>query len=332
MTVPFGWRRWAAASLLSGMATDDVVSTMVRDGIDADAAAQACDELVRSPAYAAGGWATQRLNKLESTLAVLTTLHSLNGHAIPQRRHGVSAHEFLSDYYSVNRPVVLTDVTDGWPALRKWNPAYLKSVIGDHEVEVMAERNNDPNYERRAGTHRRTMRFSEYADKLADIGTSNDYYLVANNHLLERECAEPLWQDFRCDERYLTPAPPSGTAFLWFGPGGTYTPLHHDVMNVLFVQVAGRKEFTLISPLASPCVANNVGVYADVDPREPDLDRFPRFKSARPVTVTVNPGEALFIPVGWWHAVTALDVSISLTFTNFVHQNRFTWRHPDIRF
>jgi hypothetical protein len=54
--------------------------------------------------------------------------------------------------------------------------------------------------------------------------------------------------------------PPSGTAFLWFGPGGTYTPLHHDVMNVLFVQIAGRKEFTLISPLASPCVANNVGV------------------------------------------------------------------------
>jgi hypothetical protein len=49
------------------------------------------------------------------------------------------------------------------------------------------------------------------------------------------------------------------------------------------------------------------------------------------VTVTVGPGEALFIPVAWWHAVTALDVSISLTFTNFVHQNRFTWRHPDIR-
>jgi hypothetical protein len=332
MTPSFGWQRWAAASLLSGMVVDDVVATMVREGMDREAAARCCDELVRSPAYAAGSWATQRLNKLESTLAVLAKLDSLNGHATPPRRSDVSAHEFLSDYYAVNRPVVLTDVTDDWPALEKWSPAYLSSVLGDHEVEVMAERNDDPDYERRAGSHRRTMRFSEYADKVADLGTSNDYYLVANNHLLEREWAQPLWRDFRCDARYLTPAPSTGSVFLWFGPGGTYTPLHHDVMNVLFVQVVGRKQFTLISALDSPCVSNNVGVYADVDPRNPDLARFPRFNNARPVTVTVNPGEALFIPVGCWHAVDALDVSISVTFTNFVHPNRFTWRHPAVRF
>jgi hypothetical protein len=332
MTPSFGWQRWAAASLLSGMVADDVVATMVREGVDRDAAARCCDELVQSPAYAAGSWATQRLNKLESTLAVLANLESLNGHTTPQRRSDVSAEEFLSEYYSVNRPVVLTDVTAGWPALEKWRPAYLSSVLGDHEVEVMAERERDPDYERRAGSHRRTMRFSEYADRVAVLGASNDCYLVANNHLLERKWAQPLWRDFRYDTRYLTPAPSQGSVFLWFGPGGTYTPLHHDVMNVLFVQVAGRKQFTLISALDSPCVSNNVGVYADVDPRSPDLARFPRFDTARPVTVTVNPGEALFIPVGCWHAVEALDVSISVTFTNFIHPNRFVWRHPAIRF
>ena len=62
------------------------------------------------------------------------------------------------------------------------------------------------------------------------------------------------------------------------------------------------------------------------------MARFPRFKNARPPSSTINLGEALFIPEGWWHAVMALDVSISLTFTNFMHQNKVTWRHPDIGF
>jgi hypothetical protein len=332
MSIAFGWQRWAAASLLAGMAVDDVVERMVRHGMDREVARGTCDELVQSPAYAAGSWATQRLNKLESTMAVLATLRRLNGHATPERRRDVSRDEFQSDYYALNRPVVLTDVAERWPALTKWSPEYLKSVIGEDEVEVMADRNSNPDYERQAGTHRRRMCFGEYADKVMELGSSNDCYLVANNQLLERECARPLWKDFWCDERYLTPQAPNGTAFLWFGPGGTYTPLHHDVMNVLFVQIAGRKQFTLISSLESPCVANNVGVYADVDPRTPDLERHPRFRDARPVTVTLDPGEALFIPTGVWHAVEALDVSISLTFTNFAWPNRFRWRHPDIRF
>ena len=105
-------------------------------------------------------------------------------------------------------------MTDGWPAVAKWSHDYLKSVIREHQVEVMANRSDDPNYERCAGTHRTTIRFSDYADKVTELGSSSDYYLVANNHLLERDCARPLWDEFRCDERYLTPAPPSGTAFL----------------------------------------------------------------------------------------------------------------------
>jgi mannose-6-phosphate isomerase-like protein (cupin superfamily) len=47
--------------------------------------------------------------------------------------------------------------------------------------------------------------------------------------------------------------------------------------------------------------------------------------------VNVGPGQALFIPVGWWHCVEALETSISMSFTNFVWPNTYTWHHPDLR-
>lgn len=37
----------------------------------------------------------------------------------------------------------------------------------------------------------------------------------------------------------------------------------------------------------------------------------------------IGPGDALFIPVGWWHHVVSLDASCSVLFTNFAWPNDF---------
>jgi hypothetical protein len=40
--------------------------------------------------------------------------------------------------------------------------------------------------------------------------------------------------------------------------------------------------------------------------------------------VVVEPGDGLFLPVGWWHWARALDVSISATFSSFRVDGRNT--------
>jgi hypothetical protein len=49
-----------------------------------------------------------------------------------------------------------------------------------------------------------------------------------------------------------------------------------------------------------------------IDPREPDLSRFPKFAGAKPVETILEPGEVLYIPQFWWHFVLALDLCINI--------------------
>ena len=46
--------------------------------------------------------------------------------------------------------------------------------------------------------------------------------------------------------------------------------------------------------------------------------------------VVVEPGETVFLPLGWWHQVTALDVSLSFSFSNLALPNHYSFNNPTI--
>jgi ribosomal protein L16 Arg81 hydroxylase len=327
--VTMEWKRWAALSLIDGVPLAEIIDDMVAGGADEAAAAVVCASFFDDDGgFEAARWTAQQLKKLESILKMRQELEEL-GHigSTIDRREGLGREEFLQQYYARNTPVILTDVCNDWPARSVWSPGYLASVLGEVDVEVMSGRDSDPDYERDADDHREVVSFAEFAAKVNEY-KGNDTYLVANNEFLSTKAAEPLWSDFAVDPRYLDPA--QRAAYLWFGPAGTITPLHHDALSVLFNQIVGRKRFRLISPLATHLLYNNISVYSDVDPLAVDDDRFPLFQEARQIIVTLEPGETLFVPVGWWHHVEALDLSISVSFTNFVFPNDVEIFDPDI--
>lgn len=104
----------------------------------------------------------------------------------------------------------------------------------------------------------------------------------------------------------------------WFGPAGTYTPPHVDPRDNLLVQLVGRKRVTLWPPQEAaklyphPAPSRHVNA-SRVDGRRPDRARFPRFFEAARAVVVLEPGEALFLPRGWWHDVEALEPSASIS-------------------
>ncbi|KAN0065048.1 hypothetical protein ACQY0O_001541 [Thecaphora frezii] len=115
---------------------------------------------------------------------------------------------------------------------------------------------------------------------------------------------------------------------VWIGPSSTFTPLHRDPYENLFVQVVGRKRIHIFPPTAeSSLYLNPSGPQSNtsqVEMEEALLDtgkeqmekEWPLLEKALGATLTaaveVGPGDAMFIPRGWFHCVMSLETSVSV--------------------
>ena len=186
--------------------------------------------------------------------------------------------------------------------------------MGDAVVEAQIAREADPDYELAKDAHRRLVRFPELIQWLRTNDRSNDVYVTAYNSGANAAAFAPLWADHG-PVSILEPR--SGQdGFLWLGPTGTLTPWHHDLTNNLLVQVMGRKKVWLAPPWASDRMRNSRHCFSDWG-NEPLAAGQGDDLHPPVLESTLDPGDAIFLPVGWWHRVTSLDLSASLTFTNF---------------
>jgi LPS sulfotransferase NodH len=324
--LPNAWQQWIGHSKLLKTSDEQIAEVLTGNGYCRAAVLAEVQKAALDP-YLRGGMRTaQRMNKAASFLNIQGQLARLDSQSTRiERRKNLSRDEFRDRYYAANRPVIIQDLMTGWKAVTAWTPPYLKRIAGDSIVEVMTGRDANPDHERNGGKHRTEIRFADYIDMVHSGRVTNDYCMVANNRFFQRPEAQPFFQDLTAFAEYLNPAATRRHCFLWFGPAGTATPLHHEVSNILLAQVVGRRRYRLVPPAQWQYVYNNCGVFSDVDCERPDFGRHPKFRHATVVDVVVQPGEVLFMPVGWWHHVRALDVSMTVAFTNFAFPNHFAW-------
>ncbi|XXT19048.1 cupin-like domain-containing protein [Sorangium sp. So ce429] len=250
--------------------------------------------------------------------------------ALPiERIERPSPDHFQREYVSRRRPVVLTGVASRWPAVTRWSPEYFRDRHGRHRVVVersrLATPSNDPL------TYLRNRYYAEEElGELIDVMLSatqppGSYYITYSN-IFERipelhADIEPLHQTLAMPGSL--PASLKARLSLrpgfWLGPAATVSPVHFDRHENFNVQITGRKAWTLFSPedsrrLDYPALEMPSVIFSPIDVEQADARRYPLFAGARRHEVTLEPGEVLFIPAGWWHHVRTLETSISINF------------------
>lgn len=124
-------------------------------------------------------------------------------------------------------------------------------------------------------------------------------------------------------------------ANLWMGIPPTYTPLHKDPNPNLFVQLASNKLVRLFKPETGSVIFRQVQEMiqsqASATFRGDEMMQGPERAALEDAVwncpedtdgyeVVVRPGDALFIPKGWWHSIKSIgtDVTASACLTSIV--------------
>lgn len=238
--------------------------------------------------------------------AVACTVHEVERLAAP------SPEEFLRRHVRGRRPVILTGMTRGWAPPGAWTFARMAERYGSARVVAAGLSGGTIVDDERRGVVFRRIELRAFVDSLSRPGAATDYVMA------------PTWNlppSFA--EDYQVPAYCAGARHLrakvWLGKAGTVTPIHRDVPHNLHVHLTGRKRWLLFSPSASSHLYprglfSGMPNFAGVDPERRDDTRWPRFRDATALGATLEPGETLFIPQGWWHHTRCLDDAISMNF------------------
>ena len=317
------WRRWIAENLMLEESPERLLEVMITQGYSREESTHEIEQAMRSPYLRGSQLLRNRLKKRDWLLAVYRKINRTDPRSSAiDRRHKLSRGEFLSQYYSTNRPVIITGMIDDWPARSKWNLDYFAGALGDRIVEVQMGRDAGANYETEREKYISQIKFGDFIERVRSAGETNDFYLTANNSSSNRRVLPELWDDIGQIPEYL--ASTSREGFLWIGPAGTITPFHHDLTNNFLAQVIGRKRIKIAPSWDLPLMLNHLHCFSRVDGRVAPSAPEPPLEEPQILEFILNPGELLFLPIGCLHYVQGVDISVTVSFTNFVFDNDFS--------
>lgn len=317
-----GWISWLEENIARRVPEPAIVEAMMGRGCSQEAA----EGLVKAFALRfrqghEGG--SVRLAKARWLLDSLRSMQAPKGSVSIAERMILDADEFYASFYSQNFPVVYRKALSPAELARQLDWGRLDREFGAFEVEVQEGRSARTDYERDSAQLKSRARLADFLRRLREAGESNDFYMTANNSSANGALIEAAIQPNAVCPELLDGSKAHGRVFLWIGPHGTFTPAHHDLTNNLFLQVHGSKEFRLASSLALLELENDRHCYLASSLTETDKRRNAEGQPPLSFTVTLEAGDILFIPLGWWHEVSGLSPSISLSATNFRARNDF---------
>jgi cupin-like protein len=321
-------RTLIAEALLDGENIEQIRERLVASGASPAAADYEVRRAEKDPLFQAAATLQRRIAKRDWALRIHGRLAGIRAESLSiPTVNKIDPTRFFEDFYAANRPVVLTGLVDHWPAFTKWSLDYLAERVGDAVVELQAQRTSAEDYELAKDRHKRMLPMRAVIDAIRQVEATNDFYVTAYNDTTNKQTLAPLWEDVG-DVSILRPTV-DRDGFFWLGPKGTLTPFHHDLTNNLLVQVMGKKRVCMVPSWEVGRMRNSIHCFSG---RE--LCDWPNGHDLPPLLeCIIGPRESLFLPIGWWHHVEALEASISMSFTNFAADNDFYVDYPeDARF
>ena len=221
---------------------------------------------------------------------------ALNLQDIP-RLKTITKADFLKYYFNPQKPVVIENLIEDWPAYTKWNLDYMKAIAGNITIPLYDDRPvdckdgfNEPHAK---------MKMSDYVDLLKREPTK--YRIFLWNALKE---IPQLQKDFTFPDFGLRLM--KGIPMLFFGGRDSHTFMHYDIdlANIFHFHFEGTKQVILFNQKQSKYlykIPHSLITREDIDFNNPNFKKWPMLKKAKGYKTELKHGEVLYMPEGYWH-------------------------------
>ncbi|HEY5645955.1 MAG TPA: cupin-like domain-containing protein [Pseudomonadales bacterium] len=234
----------------------------------------------------------------------------------------VDRETFEHEIVPLNQPAVIRSLVGDWPAVAagRESSAALCAYIKRLDTEKLANATVGPPSIGGRFFYRDDVRGFNFERKRVTVSTALDNLLklidapeppaIAMQAIPVADVLPGFEQD-----NVLPLVDAAVSPRIWLG-NRSVIATHYDMFSNVACVVAGRRRFTLFPPgqvanmYVGPLLTTPGGSPVSmVDLRDPDLSRYPRFEQALEVCqqAELEPGDAIYIPILWWHAVEALD-------------------------
>ncbi|KAJ6787551.1 hypothetical protein PWT90_00634 [Aphanocladium album] len=238
--------------------------------------------------------------------SLITTYGELNGCVIEELDCEPSPLEFMR-FVARNTPFVVRGGATSWKAYQKWDKDYLVNTLAGQSVNVAITPHGNADAPTVSAAHNSLL----FAKPHEESQPFEEFL----NYIIGQEHDAGFGQD--AEVRYAQTR-----------NSRSVTATHKDNFENIYVQIRGRKHFVLLSPLHHHCmnekllppatyVRSQEGElwlcldqdatpipFVTWDPDYPDRNCVSLSRFARPVRVTLEPGDMLYLPAMWYHKVT----------------------------
>lgn len=221
----------------------------------------------------------------------------------------ITKEDFIQNYFKPQKPVVIEQFIEDWPAYSKWNLDYIKSVAGEKIVPLYDDRPVD--YKDGFNQPHAKMKMAEYIDLLKREPTKFRIFLW--NVLKE---VPQLQKDFMFPDfglRLMKKLP-----MLFFGGSNSHTFMHYDIdlANIFHFHFDGRKECILFHQSETKHlykIPHSLITHESINFSDPDYNKWPALKNAKGYKTHLNHGEVLYMPEGYWHYMKYVTPGFSMS-------------------
>ncbi len=222
---------------------------------------------------------------------------------------------FERGYYLPGKPLIIKDIAKEWPAYTKWTWDYFKAIVGDKKVGIYNNTKSDAHTPvNKADDH---ANFGEYIDMISNGPAGWRIFLF---NIFDH--APQLTHDFDWPDE-LMKGFVKRYPMLFIGGATSITHLHFDIdlSHIMHTQFIGKKRVLLFpfeeqyrlyrKPYEVLSLADFSHYYQNNG--TPDYDRFPALKLAKGYEVTMEHGDTLFMPAGYWHHMEYIDSGFAMS-------------------